>query len=440
MKSSGFAGIRQVFTFTFAQAVKKKGYCIVTPLVALLLFAGIIVVQCALDYDALNEKLTGKTVQSSVEKIYINNCTEFSTMDFSLLKETADEKYEKLLIEETDMTKEQFSSKKEKESVLAVMERKEKSLQIMLYYLDDGNVVKDDVDELSGMLEQILEQSKIMESGISPEILSLVLAPVQTQVAKAGEEAEKWQMMIAKMILPMLAGFLIYFLILIYGQSISKEIVAEKTSKLMDTLLLLVEPYGIIGGKVIAMILVALSQVVIWICSLILGFMAGEAMLSNLLPKEEHTLYMMLKNFKDIAEGAAFNISGVILAVVSLILGFAMYCILAGLVSSKVSKAEDLAQSMGIFQMVVVVGFLASYLIPLAQSETGKMVAKVLRYIPVTAAYMLPADVLIGNISIPGCIISLCLILAVCVLAVLWMGKIYKDSVFYASASKKTSH
>ena len=434
-KSDGFQGIKEVFYFTFAQAVKKKTFRIVTITTAVLLFLGVIATQCIANYGALKADITGEEEETCpIGCVYIDNQTDIANMDFSVVGEI-DELYKDIKIEETTMDTKAFAeSMEEKEqtnAILVILTKKEDHYQITAHVPKDGDMSKSDAGDFINCMTEVVNQYKLMNADVSAEILTLALAPVNFEVAMAGEEAEGIEMMLVKMLAPMLAGFIIYFLVLIYGQSISKEIIAEKTSKLMETLLLAVEPYGIIGGKILAMISVAMLQIVVWVCSVIVGFFVGEQILSSFIPKDEHKIYMMLQSVKDIAEGASFSVPAVILAVFSLFIGFALYCVLAGLVSSKVSKPEDLSQSMTLFQLVVVGCFLLSYLLPVMESDSAKNALKVFRYIPFTAAFMLPADVLVGNISILGCICSILFIAVVCAALVVWMGKIYRESVFY---------
>lgn len=434
-KSDGFQGIKEVFDFTFIQAVKKKTFLVVTIVMAVLLFLGVIATQCIADYGALKEEVTGEEEETCpIGCVYIDNRTDIAGMDFSLAGQI-DERYKDVEIEETKMDTKAFAEsveeKEQADAILVILTKKEDHYQITAHVPKDGEVSKGDAKDFTECMEAVVSQYKLMNADVSAEILTLALAPVNFEVTKAGEEAEGFEMMLIKMLAPMLAGFIIYFLVLIYGQSISKEIIAEKSSKLMETLLLAVEPYGIIGGKILAMIAVAILQIVVWVFSAAAGFFAGELILSNFIPKDEHKVYMALCSLKDIAEGASFSVPAVILAGLSLLIGFALYCVLAGLVSSKVSKPEDLSQSMTIFQLVVVTCFLLSYLLPVMQSDSAKSAIKVLRYIPFTAAFMLPADVLVGNISILGCILSILFITAVCAALVVWMGKIYRESVFY---------
>ena len=433
-KSDGFKGIKEVFSFTFCQTLKKKGFMISTVVGILILLAGMILVQLFIDRDKMSSTTEEEAEIFSISSVYFYNNTELPIEDLSVLGQM-DERYKELSVKMTDMDRkeaaEEWKNEDITDAVYISLDKTQKAYKICTYLSQEGEADKDDAKDLSASLKELIEQTKLMNAPVSEEVLLLVLAPVSTEVVQAGEKAESMEMMIIKLIFPMLASFVIYFMVLLYGQSISKEIIAEKSSKLMESLLLMVEPYGIIGGKILAMISLAFLQIVLWLASALGGYFVGDAILSTMMPQEEHTLYNALRTLKQLAEGASFSLPAIVLAIVSILFGFSLFCVLAGLVSSTAAKAEDLSQLMVIFQVVVVLCFLVSYMLPIMQSEASKLVCSICRYIPFTAAFMLPADVLVGNISIAGCIVSLCILAVVMAGLVFWMGDIYKKGVFY---------
>lgn len=400
----------------------------------LILLAGMILVQLFMDRDKMSATTEEEEESFSISGVYFSNNTELPIEDLSVLGQM-DERYKELSVKMTDMDRKEVAEEWKKEditdAVYISLDKTQKAYKICTYLSGEGEADKDDAKDLAASLKELIEQTKLMNAPVSEEVLLLVLAPVSTEVVQAGEKAESMEMMIIKIMLPMFASFVIYFMVLLYGQSISKEIIAEKSSKLMESLLLMVEPYGIIGGKILAMISLAFLQIILWLASALVGYFAGDAILSTMMPQEEHTLYNALRTLKQLAEGASFSLPAIVLAIVSVLFGFSLFCVLAGLVSSKAAKAEDLSQLMVIFQVVVVLCFLVSYMLPIMQSEASKFVCSICRYIPFTAAFMLPADVLVGNISIAGCIVSLCILTVVMVGLVFWMGDIYKKGVFY---------
>ena len=50
-------------------------------------------------------------------------------------------------------------------------------------------------------------------------------------------------------LLPVVNIMVLYFLILLYGQSVAGNVIMEKTSKLMDTFLVAVKPTAMVFGR-----------------------------------------------------------------------------------------------------------------------------------------------------------------------------------------------
>ena len=75
--------------------------------------------------------------------------------------------------------------------------------------------------------------------------------------------------------LPYVNIMLLYFLILFYGQGTANCVVLEKSSKLMDTMLVSVKPEAMVIGKVLAQAFTCVIQIALWVIGLWGGFAAG---------------------------------------------------------------------------------------------------------------------------------------------------------------------
>ena len=105
---------------------------------------------------------------------------------------------------------------------------------------------------------------------------------------------------------------------------------------------------------------------------------------------------------------------------------------LAGLIASFASKAEELGQVMGIYQLVMMGGFFCSYLLPLQEKE---WINTILRIVPLTSAYILPGDILVGNIPVLEGLLFVVILVAFTAVVVVFTGRIYRDQLFYKGKS-----
>jgi len=123
----------------------------------------------------------------------------------------------------------------------------------------------------------------------------------------------------------------------------------------------------------------------------------------------------------------AFSPMIIILSVLSLVIGFLLFSVLAGLVAATVDKMEDISTAMALFQIPVIIGFLGSYFSSIFQND---LLTTVIRYVPVTSPFILPADLFVGNMNVVEGINSLIIMLITLNVLILFTGKVYKGKIF----------
>ena len=170
-----------------------------------------------------------------------------------------------------------------------------------------------------------------------------------------------------------------------------------------------------------------------WIAGITVGIVIGDAIAESSNPGYSNIIFEVVNLMKE-SDALAFSIPAIIISVLVFITGFIFYCVLAGLIASPVSKAEELASSTGIFQFIVVIGFLASYMLPVMGVD-NPVVNIVLHIVPVTSAFMLAPDILIGNVAYGAGIGYFVLLIAFTAAAAVYAGRLYRNQVFYNNTS-----
>ncbi|RZL98187.1 MAG: ABC transporter permease, partial [Pedobacter sp.] len=66
-------------------------------------------------------------------------------------------------------------------------------------------------------------------------------------------------------IIGMVSGFLMYFILLIYGSQVMMGVMEEKTNRIAEVMVSSVKPFHLMLGKIVGIGLVALTQFVLWI-------------------------------------------------------------------------------------------------------------------------------------------------------------------------------
>jgi ABC-2 type transport system permease protein len=73
-------------------------------------------------------------------------------------------------------------------------------------------------------------------------------------------------------------GFLIYFILLIYGSQVMMGVMEEKTNRIAEVVISSVKPFQLMLGKIVGISLVALTQFLIWVICIFLVYTVGKMM------------------------------------------------------------------------------------------------------------------------------------------------------------------
>ena len=236
--------------------------------------------------------------------------------------------------------------------------------------------------------------------------------------------------MLLSFVLPYITIMVLYFMILFYGQGIAQSLILEKTSKLVDQVLLTIHPTSMVLGKLLAICAAGLLQLVLWLVALVAGLGLGSFVAGRISPEMGEAISIIWKNV--IRASGMFTPGGVILSLLILFAGFILYGSLAALGGAMASKPEDLNNTNIIFTMCLVVSMMACMFGGLLGSlDTGFDSSMWQLYVPFTAAMMSPSAVLLGQMSIGQGLLSLAIIVAVVVLVCVIAGRIYRALLYY---------
>lgn len=285
---------------------------------------------------------------------------------------------------------------------------------------------KNAAPEQNPVMEEGYTQEALDRADLTPEQRALLTAPVEVTVT-GGQTGEGEAMGLLSMLLPFASLMLLYFLVLLYGQSTAASVILEKTSKLMDLFLVSVEPTAMVLGKVLATALAGLLQLAVWILSLMGGFAAGGALARQTAPGVTLPLLEVLRGAGRLA--GLFSVPAMLEAVGLLLAGFLLYCSLSAIGGSLAGKVEDLSSTNVLFSLVLVASFLCCMFAGDMDGMTSS--ARWLDYVPFTAVLVTPSRVLLGQTSLMGGLVSLVLVVACAGLLTALAGRVYRLMSLY---------
>ncbi|TCT14873.1 ABC-type Na+ efflux pump permease subunit [Natranaerovirga pectinivora] len=439
---NNFRGWTSVFNFTFKQSTKLVGFRVVTTLISVLILLGLILMNVLMarsdaktdpyEYMDPSEYVIDEIERSPINTVYILDNSGLEATDFNELLE--------------DITDNQFAhtefvtvtNQSRDEVVQSAAQHSNQTIAVIISLSDTGYELEAIVPynslistwEAESFLWPMLsafDYNKIMQMGLTDDQLNAALKPIVTSHLVIGDETNEIANMI-KVVAPMFFAFVLYMMLILYGQTVSKSVSSEKVSKIMETLLSSVHPYAIITGKVLAITGMAILQFSIWIVSAIVGLYGGNAIAQGIYPGFENTAITIINFFRDNIGETAFTLPAFVLALVFFCVGFLFYCVLAGLTGCIVSKPEDVASTQSLFVFPIIISWLVSYLAPGMGNQT---LIGIIRYIPFTSPFSVPVEILTGSISYIEGIISLLVLSLFSLFVIMIAGRIYKGLVLY---------
>ena len=259
---------------------------------------------------------------------------------------------------------------------------------------------------------------------LTPEQRALLTAPVEVTVT-GGQTGEGEAMGLLSMLLPFASLMLLYFLVLLYGQSTAASVILEKTSKLMDLFLVSVEPGAMVLGKVLATALAGLLQLAVWAAGLAGGFAIGGAVV-----RQTGVTLPLLEVLKGVGRlTGLFSAPAMLEAAGLLLAGFLLYCSLSAIGGSMAGKAEDLSSTNVLFSLVLVASFFCCMFAGGMDGMTSS--ARWLDYVPFTAILVTPSRVLLGQTSLLGGLVSLALVVVCAGVLTALAGRVYRLMSLY---------
>lgn len=272
---------------------------------------------------------------------------------------------------------------------------------------------------LNQQLNQLQSSLRAKALGLSEEEVASLNASVPFSVQKIsfnenGEMNTEEDFTSIRLVVGMATTILLFIFIVTYASIIAQEIASEKGTRIMEVILSSVSARSHFYGKLAGILLVALTQIVVYAVSIGLGFYWL---------KNNSTVQAFL------AEFSIRDILGEFLAytLLYLILGILIYAVLAALCGSLVSKVEDVSKAI----LPVTYLSLAGYMIGLSlgMANPDHLVIRVTSFIPFFSSYTMPIRLANNFVSTGEVLLSLMILILSVVGLIIFSERMYKANV-----------
>ena len=217
-------------------------------------------------------------------------------------------------------------------------------------------------------------------------------------------------------------AILLLMLTMMSSSFIIRAIVEEKSSKLIDLLIVSVKPLALLCGKILAMMTVVFGTLVllasgIGLSTAVTNIFMDTAVIGGGLEGMGISLSML-----NLGWGTA------IIVLISLVLSYLTYAIMSGIAGASCSSMTDIEAA----TMSVTFTVLSSYIVScVVAAVPNRIVAIVTSLVPFVSAFCAPVHYVCGRIGLPILILSW-LIQAAVVLCLARVGAaVYRDLIMY---------
>ncbi len=425
-----FTGWKDVFQFSFRQGVKQSSYK------GFLIFMCVVMLASVPVLSLIQNRNSDREEESRVTVLTIYDKTGLS-IDYT--QALPQDRYAGVrVVSGTDGTFEEHvkaleESEDSTELLLHIVYEEAGFFNLTFVKAANADLKADDCKSLADDFKSFFVEAKLRAVDVSGEQMAFINQSVDTRVrftmenGELAPEEEGQESISQEEYYILLSGIVVVIMIIsVVGSNIATSIVTEKSTRVVEYLMINVRPMALIVGKILAsLLMVSIQFAAMGVCYLIsmgIGrvlFGTDEGVGAAASP--------VLSKF------VGLNPGNIILAVVVILLGVLFFSIIAGLAGASVSRLEEMAEGMKIYQIVMMLG---SYFgIFMAIMQMFGISNDILLYIgcmlPVSAPFTVPAYLLLGKIGLPAVLVSIVILAAFTALLFHFTSKVYEALIFY---------
>ncbi len=399
--------ILTVFSYTFKEGVRKKAFWIST-LVIMVLLGGMCAIPRVMTlFDKEEESAETKTEYSGT--CYMADETGVFEKEIPYLKAVYPGMNFKS-IEQDEIKGLEKAVDESKSRNVAILSIQEKEAAPVLEITVSNFLSKVQVDTIADACNKIWQSHLLTEKGLEKGEVAVIQTPLIYTEKFIGN------MNLTEYIVGLLLTFVMFFAVYYYGYGVAMSISSEKTSRVMETLIISAKPSKILIGKCLAMGTVGLLQLG--------GLMAFAGFCYKFILPEGFQIAGV-----DLAV-SGFTPKTLIFLIIYFILGYALYAVMNSVCGAAVSKIEDLNSAMMPVSILVIIGFYLGYFTSVMGGGSGAL-SKLAVYLPISSPFAVPFKLITGEINMQELGISILLLVLAIVIVTIFSVRIYSASVMH---------
>ena len=417
-------GFTKVFKFTVTQTFKNKAYR-----ASLIIFVAFFALNSPINYfmsknasSSIGSATKKDLKDMDLENVYMINKTGFALDDLEIGKAK---------IQNSDSSEDELKGSIGAKDVILVLNKDEEGYKINGVIAPESEITIQEVNTIVDHVKEVFDDTRMKSVNISDKDIK----KISDGLSHSAIMSEDDYIMEKNKTVPgdvysryvMTFSMIMFMTILLLTTYILNSVTEEKQSKLVETLLVNVRPMALLMGKILGMMTYMFA---VFASGIIISKLADYFMLNvfNADPKFYGQTAIDFSIFKNASPIQALFL------ILTIVIGYLSFSILAGLFGSACSKTEDIQAATGSIMFIIMISYFVVMGVGMADGNTSNYI---LALVPPVSYFTLPIMYMSGRISIMIVLASYAIQIVVLILLLLLSTKAYRNLVLSDSTTPK---
>ena len=399
--------IFSVFAFTFKNGARQKTFIITTVIILAIILVACSVPRVLLSFTGGNieDIVTGKFYTC----YYIDETGKLNGGELLLADKLTDTEFIVAAPEDKDRIISDIASDA-KTALILIANGEDGKPAITISAKDFLNRAAANSGDIASVLSKLYSTRVMEELGIGAEIIADAQRQIPCTVNTEGGLTPSGYA--AGILLITLTFFAVYY----YGYGVASSVASEKSSRVMETLIVSAKPSYILIGKCLGMGILGLCQFG--------GILIFTALCWKLLIPPDFTVMGTALSL------TAFTPRSVFLIIVFFILGYTLYAMMNAVCGATIDKLDELNAAMMPVMLISMGSFYLSYFTAM-MGTTYDYLVNLSMYIPFSAPFIMPFVLLNGEVAGWQILLSAGILVVTIVIVAAISIRIYNASVMH---------
>jgi ABC-2 type transport system permease protein len=287
-----------------------------------------------------------------------------------------------------------------------------------------------DVEIITSVVRQQVLAERLQADGLdTARVNALTSTKLNLQTSKIGDSGREKGSGISNVIFGYIVALLLYMMIVLYGQTILRGVMEEKTTRVAEVVVSSVSTDILLAGKILGVGLVAITQVVSWVLLTIVLLIYGLPIITKGMTPDV-VVDASTRATQGVGAASAITAAmpsvsiGTGLALLAFfVLGFIFYASLFAAIGAMVNSQEDVQQA----SMPVMLLLISSviFMTPI-MTNPGSTLATTISLLPYTAPILMPLRMTLVPVPWYEVLGSILGVVIACLLAIWVSARIYR--------------